>query len=143
MTSETTTSEGGCSCGAVRYRFAGAPKWTSHCHCSDCRRTAGAPFVTYIGLQAPQVTWRGDAPVRYHSSPGVTRSFCGTCGTPLTYEGERWPGEVHIFAATLDDPGVISPQAHVYVGQKLPWVHLSDGLPRFHTLPREGPPLAD
>ena len=88
-------------------------------------------------------TWSGDAPLRYHSSPGVTRSFCGKCGTSLTYEGERWPGELHILAATLDDPGLITPQAHVYVGQKLPWVHLSDGLPRFRTLPREGPPLAD
>jgi len=143
MTSESTTMEGGCGCGAVRYRVTGAPKWASHCHCRDCRRAAGAPYVTYVGLLAPQVAWRGQAPTRYLSSPGVTRSFCGRCDTPLTYEGERWPGELHILAATLDDPGLIAPQAHVYVGQKLPWVHLSDGLPRFRTLPREGPPLSD
>jgi len=143
MTSGSATMEGGCACGAVRYSVTGAPKWASHCHCRDCRRAAGAPYVTYVGLLAPQVAWSGDTPLRYHSSPGVTRSFCGKCCTSLTYEGERWPGELHILAATLDDPGLIKPQAHVYVGQKLPWVHLSDGLPRFRTLPREGPPLAD
>jgi hypothetical protein len=43
----------------------------------------------------------------------------------------------------LDDPSLIKPQAHVYVGQKVSWVHLSDGLPRFHTLPRDGPALTD
>src|SRR5262249_18704185 len=49
MTSETTMT-GGCSCGAVRYSAAGAPKWASHCHCRDCRRAAGAPYVTYAGF---------------------------------------------------------------------------------------------
>ena len=143
MADEITAMEGGCGCDAVRYRVTGAPQWASHCHCRDCRRTAGAPYVTYVGLDTVQVRWSGDTPARYHSSPGVTRSFCGQCGTSLSYEGERWPGEIHIFAATLDDPGLITPQAHVYVGQKLPWVHLSDGLPRFRTLPREGPALTD
>lgn len=143
MTSEWARTEGGCTCGAVRYAIAGAPRWAAHCHCRDCRRAAGAPYVTYAGLLRPQVTWSGIAPVRYGSSPGVTRSFCGTCGTPLAYEGARWPDEVHILAATLDDPSVVKPQAHVYVGQKLPWVQLSDGLPRYRTVAGEGPPMDD
>jgi hypothetical protein len=143
MTGDTTKIEGGCACGAVRYAIAGAPRWAAHCHCRDCRRTAGAPYVTYAGLLRPQVTWSGTAPVRHRSSPGVTRSFCGTCGTPLAYEGVRWPDEVHIFAATFDDPSMVNPQAHVYVGQKLPWVQLSDGLPRYRTVASEGPPMAD
>ena len=48
--------EGGCGCGAVRYSVTGPPKWASHCHCRDCRRTAGAAYVTYIGLDTAQVT---------------------------------------------------------------------------------------
>ncbi|HTO84919.1 MAG TPA: GFA family protein [Methylomirabilota bacterium] len=143
MASETTTMAGGCSCGAVRYNAAGAPKWASHCHCRDCRRTSGAPYVTYAGFATSQLTWSGEAPRRYASSPGVIRSYCGKCGTPLAYQGERWPDEVHILAGTLDDPGAIRPQVHVYVGEKVPWVHLSDGLPRYRTLPRDGGPLTD
>jgi hypothetical protein len=143
MTGDSTRTEGGCACGAVRYAIAGALRWAAHCHCRDCRRIAGAPYVTYAGLLRPQVTWSGTAPSRYHSSPGVTRSFCGACDTPLAYEGERWPDEVHILAATLDDPSAIKPQAHVYVGQKLPWVQLSDGLPRYRTVGSEGPPMND
>jgi hypothetical protein len=143
MTDRQDRRLGGCACGAVRYALGGAPRWAAHCHCRDCRRVAGAPYVTYVGVLKPQLTWSGAAPLRYLSSPGVARSFCGACGTPLAYEGARWPDEVHILAATLDDPSQITPQAHVYVGQKLPWVHLGDGLPRYRTVSSEGPPMAD
>ena len=60
MADEITAMEGGCGCGAVRYRVTGAPQWASHCHCRDCRRTAGAPYVTYVGLDTVQVRWSGD-----------------------------------------------------------------------------------
>lgn len=142
MTVQTSFS-GRCSCGAVRFEIAGPPKWVAHCHCGDCRRVTGAPYVTYVGLLRDQVAWSGTTPHRYNSSPGVTRSCCGSCGTPLSYEGVRWPGEIHILAGALDDPAALKPQAHVYVGQKLPWVQLSDGLPRFRTVASEGPPLTD
>jgi hypothetical protein len=141
---ETSPSlTGGCACRAVRYEVRGQPKWAAHCHCGDCRRTTGAAYATYAGFTTDQISWSGDAPQRHHSSPGVTRSFCGKCGTPLAYEGERWPGEIHLHGGTLDDPGAIKPQAHVYVGQKAPWVHLADGLPRFRTVPSEGGPMPD
>ena len=143
MTNDTIIAEGGCACGAIRYAIAGAPRWAAHCHCRDCRRVVGAAYVTYVGLLRSQVTWTGAAPAAYRSSPGVVRSFCGACGTPLAYEGARWPDEVHILAATLDDAGAVQPQAHVYVGQKLPWVQLSDGLPRYRTVASEGPPMTD
>nr|NIV31130.1 GFA family protein [Anaerolineae bacterium] len=48
----------------------------------------------------------------------------------LTYESERWPGEVHIFVATLDDPEALRPQVHVNVAEKLAWISLDDGLPQ-------------
>jgi hypothetical protein len=134
---------GGCACGAVRYAVTGAPKWAAHCHCGDCRRTTGAAYATYAGFATDQLSWSGDTPRHHHSSPGVTRSFCGKCGTPLAYEGARWPGEIHLHGGTLDDPGAIRPQAHVYVGQKAPWVELADGLPRYRTVASEGGPTPD
>jgi hypothetical protein len=67
----------------------------------------------------------------FNSSPGVERSFCGRCGTSLTYVAEdRWPGEISVLAPTLDDPGIAAPTAHVYVEHQLAWVKLADGLPR-------------
>lgn len=140
---DQTTLTGRCSCGEVRFEIFGVPKWVAHCHCKDCRRATGAPYVTYAGLLHGQVTWSGAAPRRYNSSPGVVRSYCSNCGTPLSYEGARWPDEIHILAGALDDPAALKPQAHVYVGEKLPWVRLSDGLPRFRTVASEGPPMSD
>jgi hypothetical protein len=134
---------GGCACGAVRYAVSGEPKWAASCHCRDCRRATGAPYATYAGFATDEVAWSGEAPRLHHSSPGVTRRFCGTCGTPLAYESARWPGEIHLLAANFDDLGVVKPQAHVYVGQKAPWVHLADGLPRYRTVPSEGGPVTD
>ncbi len=134
----TDELRGGCRCGAVRYR-AGAPLWTTHCHCVDCRRSSGAPVSTFAGVAAETFRFTDGSPGVYESSPGVRRSFCGACGTPLIYEAEVYPGEVHIMAGTLDSPEPLSPERHVFVRDRLPWLEMADGLPR-HTILPEGVP---
>ena len=67
----------------------------------------------------------------HNSSSGVWRGFCPNCGTPLTYEADRHPGEVHIYVGAFDDPGIFSPQLHVYFRERIPWLELSDELPRY------------
>jgi len=69
-------------------------------------------------------------PAVYRSSPGVERRFCRDCGSPLTYEGERWPDQTHIMVCSLDDPVALQPTAHVHTDEQLTWLHLADGLPR-------------
>jgi hypothetical protein len=69
------------------------------------------------------------------SSPGVSRGFCGQCGSSLTYAGEGWPGQISILVATLDEPGIATPTANVYVEHKLPWVRLDDDLTRYERFP--------
>jgi hypothetical protein len=49
----------------------------------------------------------------------------------MAFESERWPGEIHLYAASLDDPAGFVPQFHVYVSEKLPWIELADDLPRY------------
>ncbi len=131
MTGQTARQRsGGCLCGAIRYLAEGEPLWVAHCHCKSCRRTTGTALVTYAGYARGQVTFASGAPARYASSPGVTRSFCGTCGTPIAYEGKRWPEEIHLLLCTLDEPEGLEPLGHVYVAEQLPWLKLADGLPR-------------
>ena len=129
-TTEPVTLTGGCLCGAVRYEAGWPPNWSAHCHCRDCQRASGAAFATYAGIRQDGFRWSGAAPKIFRSSPGVERFFCGECGTPLAYKGDRWPIEIHIFAATLDDPARVEPEVHIYTNEQLPWVHLADGLPR-------------
>ena len=139
----TEVHEGRCACGAVRYRATGKPKWVAHCHCRDCRKQTGAALATWAGFAAEGFAFTAGEPMGYPSSPGVVRRFCGSCGTPLTYESGRWPGEVHLLVGTLDEPGSLTPTAHVYVAHQMPWLRLADGLPRFRTLPSEGGPLVE
>ena len=125
MTEATSEHTGRCLCGAVRYRALGTPKWIANCHCASCRRATGAPMASYAGFAAERFVYTARAPVRFASSPGVTRSFCGRCGTPLTYEGARWPGEVHVLIGTLDRPEDFPPTRDAFVEEKLPWLHLA------------------
>jgi hypothetical protein len=59
----------------------------------------------------------------------------------VSFEGERWPEEIHLFAVSFEDPASLAPKGHVYVEEQLAWVHLADGLPRFAKTARDGPAL--
>jgi hypothetical protein len=120
---------GRCLCGAVAYRCTDAPLWQGHCHCESCRRATASPFTSFFGMQNGSWEWTGTVPATYASSPGTWRDFCPTCGSQMTYRSTRWPDETHFYAATLDDPAAFEPARHYHAAERLPWVHLSDGLP--------------
>lgn len=125
--------EGGCYCGAVRYRVDGKMLWQAQCHCRDCQRIAGADYVSWLGVRAADTHWSGPRHL-FQSSKEAERSFCGLCGTPLSYAAERWPDEVHLYAPTLDDPSLYRPAAHVHWQEHLPWLSISDALPKYRAL---------
>ena len=127
----TATTKGRCQCGAIAYEFEGAPRWVMHCHCESCRRAVSSALATYLGVRLEQLRYLKGEPTHYDSSPGVKRYFCATCGSPMAYTGERWPGEVHLFHGTLEDPAQWPPTAHGYVAEQLPWFEVSDHLPRY------------
>lgn len=120
---------GRCRCGAVGYSYTGNEIWCCHCHCESCRRTTSSPFTTFISVAKDTIVFHGVPAKIFNSSPGVARSFCPTCGSPISYESETYPGEIHLYAATLDDPCSIAPQSHDFSSEMLPWIHLNDGLP--------------
>ncbi|MEO0682520.1 MAG: GFA family protein [Pseudomonadota bacterium] len=124
---------GRCLCGAVRWESAAPALWMMHCHCESCRRQCGAGVVGWIGAPAEAFRWIGEAPRAFESSPGATRRFCGACGTPVSFEHARWPGEVHVYAAQLT-VGTFRPTAHVHWAERVDWLELADGLPRHEGL---------
>jgi len=127
---EGTVYEGGCYCGAVRYRFQVRPLAVSHCHCAMCRRVTGAPFITWITITPETFAWTAKTPAEFESSPEARRGFCATCGTTLSFRSVEHPEEIDISAATLDDPEQVTPDDHLWSGSKLSWIHMEDGLPR-------------
>ncbi|WP_172297508.1 GFA family protein [Pseudoruegeria sp. HB172150] len=122
--------QGHCLCGACTFELTGPHNWVGHCHCESCRRATASPFTTWIGQENGRWSFTGTEPVAYASSAGNTRGFCGTCGSPMYYRSERYPNEVHFYAALLEDPEAVEPAAHFHAGEMLRWVHLADSLPR-------------
>ncbi len=130
--------QGGCFCGAVRYVVTAAPFNSTLCHCTMCRRAAGAPCVAWFSVPVGGIRYTAGAPAVYRSSPGIIRRFCGTCGTPLTFENERYPAELDITTASLDDPDALPPGDHTHMESHLRWLQLADMLPRYVRTRTEG-----
>lgn len=112
---------GRCLCGAVRFEARGAPRFISNCHCESCRRASSAPSVTWAGFADANVSLGEGALAAYASSPGVTRYFCGRCGSPIAFKGERWPGETHLPVCAFDTPQELAPTSDHFESEKLPW----------------------
>jgi hypothetical protein len=123
--------EGGCLCGAVRYRAYGSAYGITHCHCHTCRRGSGAPFVTWAGFDADKFTFTKRQPATYASSPNVTRTFCASCGTALTYQRADVPGSIDVTLGSMDEPETVTPEDHTWTESRLSWISLNDGLPAY------------
>ena len=120
---------GGCCCGQIRYETTGTPYHESNCHCSICRRTTGAPFVTWFTVPRSQFRLLSGEPTRFRSSPKATRSFCAQCGTQLTFEHEHYSNEIDVTTCSLEDPASLPPKSHIHTSSKLGWIKLADRLP--------------
>jgi hypothetical protein len=127
--------DGGCFCGAIRYRVTGEALTVAHCHCIHCRRTNAAAFVTWAEFRSGDFAWMKGTPATYATRPRVVRTFCRDCGTQITFQSEAEPASIDVTVCSLDDPDSIAPQHHVWTDRKLSWVGLDDGLPR-HALKR-------
>lgn len=121
---------GGCRCGAVRFSADDDPVHVSYCHCGDCRRATGAPVAAFVGFATDRVAFAGEKPATCVNGP-ATRSFCAVCGSPISYFDRRIGGAVYFYLGVMDEPENYRPTLHAYVSEKLPFLHMPDGLPRF------------
>ena len=122
--------EGGCLCGAVRYRAQAAPLSAPYCHCSLCRRAAGAPVVAWATFAVEDFAFTRGTPLRYASSTRATRQFCGRCGSQLTFQYNEGATDIDVTIATLDEPRRVAPTEHLWLGDRVPWLKIVDDLPR-------------
>ena len=132
---------GHCLCRAIVFAYDAAPRWTLNCHCETCRRATSSAMTTWICVPREAFRFTRGVPTYYASSPGVRRGFCAECGSPLTYENEQVPDEVHLLAGALDEPNEAQPTAHVFSEEQLAWFETADQLPRYAKTRRQGPAL--
>jgi len=139
MANDQERHTGGCLCGRLRYRITGPIDSVGHCHCGMCRRASGGIVVTWITVPPERFTFTSGTTGVYQSSEDAKRSFCRDCGSQITFRSRRAPGEIDVTLATLDDAHAHPADRHVFVKDRLPWLHLDEELPEHaEGTPRQG-----
>jgi hypothetical protein len=127
---------GGCQCGALRYRVTGEPLRSALCHCTDCRKSAGAPMVGWAAFAEEDFVIEQGEATTHNSSGASLRSFCPSCGTGVYFRNaEMLPGIVDIQTATLDDPDAVPPTVQIQVAERIGWMETAHALPAFSRWP--------
>ena len=139
---------GTCACGQVMYESSTLPISVTLCHCIECRKASGAPFLTFGLFHNTALKWSapsldGDLPIKITASPvseqGVSmavRGSCGNCGSPLFMKYHCRPDGISVVMGIVDDSkvvgSIVKPKEHIFVGEKAKWWELDgdDGLVR-------------
>ncbi|HJU36724.1 MAG TPA: GFA family protein [Gaiellaceae bacterium] len=128
------TLEGGCSCGAVRYRLTSDPLFVHCCHCLNCQRQTGSAFVLNVLIEADRVeiVTGVPRPVEVPRDDGSTQEIfrCPDCQVAI-YSHYGPPAVSFVRAGMLDEPHRVSPDVHIFTRSKVPWVALPEGVPSF------------
>jgi hypothetical protein len=127
--------DGGCACGAVRYRLLAAPMLVHCCHCRDCQRQTGSAFVINALIETEKIALLAGAPepVPVPTDSGRPHDIyrCPTCRVAVWSDYGRRPALRFVRVGTLDEPGALPPDVHIYTRSRLPWVTLPAGVPAF------------
>ena len=127
--------KGGCACETIRYECSADPVFTFFCRCRDCQRATGGPFAANVWFPTPAFKFTRGKPrshvVTAHSGEPSRHEFCENCGSPIGQLADAYPDIRGIRAASLDDPSLLKPVAHVWVTNLLPWDKLDPSLRQF------------
>ncbi|MBV9992340.1 MAG: GFA family protein [Alphaproteobacteria bacterium] len=125
--------EGGCSCGAVRYRLTAKPMFTHCCHCMDCQKQTGGAFAINALIETDRIEMLKGAPVATSMPTESGRAHdvyrCAQCQVAVWSDYGRRPALRFVRVATLDDPKAIAPDVHIFTRSKQPWVGLPADVP--------------
>ena len=119
-----------CFCGRVTATFHGEPFWIGYDHDEDCRKATGGPLALWVGYRPHQVRFLSGEPKSFSRTKGIVRTFCGTCGTSISYADEGLADQIYFTVGFLDHPQRFAPEAHAYWKERLPFVDFADDLPR-------------
>jgi len=126
--------EGKCTCGFVRYRMASRPLFVNCCHCTWCQRETGSAFAINAMIEADRVEVIAGEPVRIdtpsNSGKGQKITRCPKCHVAL-WSNYAGAGDAVRFVrvGTLEEPGRMPPDIHIFTSTKQPWVVLPPGTP--------------
>ena len=127
--------EGGCACGAIRYKLTNTPLIVHACHCRDCQRLSGSAFATNIWIEDRCVEMLVGKPSSFRLAGGSGQPhdvfFCARCGTTVWSRYRPVPWALFVRAGTLDDQDAVTPDLHIFTRSKVLWLELPAGARTF------------
>ena len=131
---EEFSSEGGCTCRAVRYRMTSGPLFVHCCHCRWCQRETGSAFALNAMIEADRVVLLSGSPevvnTPSNSGKGQKIARCPICRVAVWSNYAGAGDKVRfVLVGTLDDPDKLPPDIHIFTMSKQPWVVLPPGMP--------------
>ncbi len=121
---------GGCACGAVRYVYRGDAQRAFCCHCEQCQKTSGGPFIAGFVADTDRLELVAGTPAVYASTEWGERHFCVQCGAPLFFRYSADSRQTVVMASSMDATNDIAPKVHIWTSESPAWLALADELPR-------------
>ena len=125
----TKIATGHCYCGSVSFEISGEPVKVAYCHCESCRRSLGGIVTASAGFRPDQVVFTDKEPSAISTEYGVTRTFCGDCGSSVSYTRDA-SEFVFVYLGLFDDPNRFIPQVHMMYSEKAEWLSVDEHLPK-------------
>lgn len=125
-----TQIDGGCLCGAVRFRADGPPAYVNFCHCRMCQKASGAPMMAWATFPKAKVAFAGKEPKMRKSSDIAERGFCAECGSAMVWQ-RAGAETMDLAVASFDEPNTVAPSEHIWTESRVRWLTLTDHLPRY------------
>lgn len=130
---------GHCLCGLISYETDAEPVFVGNCHCKDCQRVSGGPYIPAMIFPEHRVAVLGEA--KYFDSKADSgnihsRGFCQNCGSRMFARFGNMPGMLGVAAGTLNDSSAYAPKLDFFVGSAAIWDNMDPGLPKKQRAPR-------
>jgi hypothetical protein len=140
----TLPQDGGCQCGALRYRITQPPLMVYNCHCTNCQRIGGGAFSTPVTILEAAFSFIAGQPQTFEwtSDAGNRRFgwFCGTCGSRIAHGQMPTAGILSLRSGTLDDPSWVEPVGDIWTRSAQAWVPSRPGRLRAEGQPTDYAP---
>lgn len=133
--------DGGCQCGAVRYRLMGAPIVFYHCHCTECQKQSSSAFGESLRVKRTDFVCEGETQIfTRHAKSGhhLEAHFCRKCGTRVYHQRVGMDETLNVKAGSLDDTSWLEPAGHIWTRSKQLGVNISEGGLIYETMPDDG-----
>ncbi|MEZ5820046.1 MAG: GFA family protein [Xanthobacteraceae bacterium] len=136
----TGIHEGGCVCGATRYRTVGDPKKVSACSCRWCQKRTGSALGVSVYFEKHDVVFTRGNPrlyrIRSDAGRSIQTQFCSDCGTTVGWTLEFLPDYQGIAGGTFDPPTFwFRPERFVFARSKPDWLAIAQDIEMCQAMP--------